>query len=248
MGKNKLKKFADMEQFSNVLQVPFHRIEDSDHALKGRWNDDFFLESKPLVLELGCGKGEYTTGLAQIAPYNNYIGVDIKGARMWKGAKYAIENDLDNVGFLRTHIEMIGQFFAPGEVSEIWLTFPDPQMKKTRKRLTSTRFIELYCSFLKPGGIVHLKTDSNFQFQYTHEVINANGFTIIDKMEDIYEAENLKPELNIKTFYEKQWLARGIKIKYISFIPHQHELIEPDVDIEPDTYRSFGRGAVAVDE
>ncbi|MDA3818814.1 MAG: tRNA (guanosine(46)-N7)-methyltransferase TrmB [Prolixibacteraceae bacterium] len=248
MGKNKLKKFADMEQFSNVLQVPFHKIKEADHVLKGRWNDDFFIEHKPIVLELGCGKGEYTTGLASISTPRNYLGVDIKGARMWKGAKYAIDNDLYNVGFLRTHIEMIGQFFAPGEVSEIWLTFPDPQMKKTRKRLTSTRFIELYRRFLKPGGIVHLKTDSNFQFQYTYEVIKANGFTIVDKMEDIYEEENLKPELNIKTYYEKQWLARGIKIKYISFIPHQHKLVEPVVDIEPDPYRSFGRGAVTVDD
>jgi tRNA (guanine-N7-)-methyltransferase len=242
VGKNKLKKFADMEQFSNVLQVPYHKIKEVDHVLKGKWNDDFFIEPKPIVLELGCGKGEYTTGLAAIDPSRNYIGVDIKGARMWKGAKYAIDNDLYNVGFLRTHIEMIEQFFAPGEVSEIWLTFPDPQMKKTRKRLTSTRFIELYRRFLKPDGTIHLKTDSNFQFQYTYEVIKANNFTIVDKIDNIYNDGNLKPELSIKTFYEKQWLARGIKIKYISFIPHQHELVEPVVDIEPDPYRSFGRG------
>ena len=247
MGKNKLSKFAEMETFSNVLQVSFHEIKHTDHPIKGRWNESFFDQPQPIILELGCGKGEYTTGLAEIVPDKNYIGIDIKGSRMWKGAKYANKERLMNVGFLRTHIEMVDQFFAPGEVSEIWLTFPDPQMKKTRKRLTSTCFIERYRKFLKTDGIIHLKTDSNFQYQYTLAMAKANGFEIISCKDNIYSTEKVDPVFQIKTYYEKQWIARGLTIKYISFIPNQNELIEPDVEIEPDTYRSFGRGAVSVD-
>lgn len=247
MGKNKLKKFADMESFSNVLQVPFHKIEHTDHEIKGNWNANFFKNNNPIVLELGCGKGEYTVGLAENDKTKNYIGVDIKGSRMWQGAKYATETGLNNAGFLRTHIELINQFFAPNEVSEIWLTFPDPQMKKTRKRLTSTRFIELYRQFLKPGGIVHLKCDSNFQYTYTFEMVKANKFEIISNIDNIYAQDKIPDVLQIKTYYEKQWLARGITSKYISFIPHQNGLIEPEVEIPEDTYRSFGRGAVTVD-
>lgn len=247
MGKNKLNKFAEMETFANVLQVPFSVLKNDDHPIKGQWNTQFFSRSLPIVLELGCGKGEYTTGLAEISADKNYIGIDIKGARMWKGAKYSNERGLTNVGFLRTNIELIDRFFAPGEVSEIWLTFPDPQMKKTRKRLTSTRFIELYRKFLKPGGIIHLKTDSNFQYRYTLEMAKANNFEIVSNNENIYDAVTVDPILQIKTYYEKQWIARGLNIKYISFIPHQKELVEPDIDIEPDTYRSFGRGALPVE-
>jgi tRNA (guanine-N7-)-methyltransferase len=247
VGKNKIAKFADMEVFSNVLQVPYHQLEHADHAIKGNWNARFFKNELPIVLELGCGKGEYTIGLAELQADKNYIGVDIKGSRMWLGAKYAIDHGLHNVGFLRTHIEMIDQFFAPGEVSEIWLTFPDPQMKKTRKRLTSTRFIELYRKFLKPGGIVHLKTDSKFQYTYTLEMLKANGFEILSNIDDIYAQEHIPDILQIKTYYEKQWLGRGIPSKYLSFVPHQKPLVEPDVEIEEDTYRSFGRGALTVD-
>ena len=236
-----------METFSNVLQVPFHQIKHTDHSIKGKWNAAFFKNDLPIVLELGCGKGEYTVGLAELDATKNYIGVDIKGSRMWQGAKYAIENNLSNVGFIRTHIEMIAQFFAPNEVSEIWLTFPDPQMKKTRKRLTSTRFIELYRNFLKPGGIVHLKCDSNFQYRYTFEMAKANNFEIISSEDNVYSKDIVKPELQIKTYYEKQWLGRGIDSKYLSFVPHQNVLVEPDVDIPEDTYRSFGRGALTVD-
>jgi tRNA (guanine-N7-)-methyltransferase len=247
VGKNKLSKFADIKTFSNVLQVPFSEVNLCDHSIKGNWNKEFFKNDFPIVLELGCGKGEYTTGLAEIEPGKNYIGIDIKGSRMWMGAKYALDNGLKNVGFLRTHIELVSKFFGANEVSEIWLTFPDPQMKKTRKRLTSTRFIELYRHFLKPQGIIHLKTDSNFQYQYTLEMAKANGFEIISNDADIYTNESIESALQIKTFYEKQWIARGIPTKYISFIPHQNQLVEPNVHIEPDTYRSFGRGAVAVD-
>jgi tRNA (guanine-N7-)-methyltransferase len=247
VAKNKHSKFVDMETFSNVLQVTFSDVTHNDHPLKGNWSRDFFHNQNPVVLELGCGKGEYTVGLAEIDSSKNYIGVDIKGSRMWQGAKHALDNGLANVGFLRTHIEMIDQFFAAGEVAEIWLTFPDPQMKRVRKRLTSTRFIAQYRHFLKPGGIVHLKTDSNFQYQYTVEMAKANGFEIVQNSENIYESGEVDQVLSIKTFYEKQWIARGIPIKFISFIPHQHELIEPDVEIEEDSYRSFGRVAVAVD-
>lgn len=235
-----------MESFQNTVQAPFRQDTIEKHELWGQWNTQFFKNSQPIVLELGCGKGEYTVGLAELDPSKNYIGVDIKGSRMWKGAKYATDNNLQNVGFLRTSIELIHLFFAPNEVSEIWLTFPDPQMKRTRKRLTSRRFIELYRRFLKPDGIVHLKTDSNFQFQYTQAIVEANGFEVRTQLSDVYAQEPEKA-LQIKTYYEKQWLARGIKIKYISFVPNSNELIEPDVDIEPDTYRSFGRGAVTVD-
>lgn len=236
-----------METFSNVVQVPFREILHNDHPLKNNWNKVFFKTGSSIILELGCGKGEYTVGLAGLYPQNNYIGVDIKGSRMWQGAKSASENGMKNVGFLRTHIEMIGQFFGKNEVAEIWLTFPDPQMKKTRKRLTSTRFIDYYRNFLQPNGIIHLKTDSNFQYQYTLEMVKANGFEIISNIENVHFGESISPELQIKTYYEKQWIARGITIKYLSFRIHQNQLIEPDIDIEPDTYRSFGRGAVVVE-
>lgn len=246
MGKNKLSKFSDMETFSNVLQVSFSDVNQQDHPIKNNWAKDFFKNNNPIVIELGCGKGEYTVGLAEMNPEINFIGIDIKGARMWKGAKYAIDKGLKNVAFLRTHIEMADKFFGENEISEIWLTFPDPQMKKTRKRLTSVRFIELYREFLKEGGIVHLKTDSNFQYKYTLAMIECNGFRILQNLQDVYENEGISEVLKIKTYYEKQWLGRGIKIKYLSFVPDQNELKEPDVDIEPDTYRSFGRGALTV--
>ncbi len=235
-----------METFSNVLQVSFSEVEQKDHPIKNNWSKDFFKNDNPIVLELGCGKGEYTVGLAEKSSQTNYIGIDIKGARMWQGAKYALENELKNVAFLRTHIEMANHFFGRNEVSDIWLTFPDPQMKKTRKRLTSTRFIELYREFLKPEGVVHLKTDSNFQYLYTLEMAKHNGFKILHNIPDIHEDVDAPQEMEIKTYYEKQWLGRGIKIKYISFIPHGEKLSEPEVDIEPDSYRSFGRGALNV--
>lgn len=247
MGKNKLSKFADMETFSNVIQVPFSEVSVCDHLLKGNWNKGFFHNDNPVVLELGCGKGEYTTGLAAVDPGKNYIGIDIKGSRMWKGAKYALDNGLKNVGFLRTNIELTNRFFGENEINEIWLTFPDPQMKKVRKRLTSTRFISLFLEFLKPGGVIHLKTDSNFQYIYTLEMARANGFEIVSDNSDIYASENIPAALQIKTYYEKQWIARGLTIKYLSFIPHNNALVEPGVTIEPDPYRSFGRGAVTVD-
>jgi tRNA (guanine-N7-)-methyltransferase len=244
VGKNKLKKFAEMETFEHVVQVPFQAIQENGFRLKGNWSNSFFGNNNPIVLELGCGKGEYTIKMAQHFPEINFIGIDIKGSRMWKGATLAKELALKNVCFLRTNIENIHLFFAPGEISEIWLTFPDPQMKKQRKRLTSISFLDNYRQVLSSEGIVHLKTDSNFMFAYTGEVIKANNFVVLHKTIDLYQSDLLDEVLSIKTFYEKQWLDRGLSIKYLSFrMNHNEQLIEPDIEIEKDPYRSFGRSA-----
>ena len=194
------------------------------------------------MLELGCGRGEYTTGLARRYADKNFIGVDIKGARMWTGATEALNEGLQNAAFLRTNIEIIERFFAPGEVSEIWLTFSDPQMKKATKRLTSTYFMERYRKFLKPDGLVHLKTDSNFMFTYTKYMIEANQLPVEFITDDLYHSGMDDDILSIRTYYEQQWLDRGLNIKYIKFrLPQEGELKEPDVEIELDGYRSYNR-------
>jgi tRNA (guanine-N7-)-methyltransferase len=243
MGKNKLAKFAELETFSHVFQVPSSTLLSGEgFSLKGKWNTGFFKNSNSIVLELGCGKGEYTVELARQFPEKNYIGVDIKGARLWAGAKESYVKEMKNVAFIRTNIEMIEHFFAENEVSEIWLTFPDPQMKKTTKRLTATNFIQNYLKFLKPDGIVHLKTDSPFMFAYTCEMVKVNNFPILQRVDDIYGTEYADKTLQIKTYYEQQWLERGLTIKYISFVPQKKkEHIEPETDIEYDEYRSFKR-------
>jgi len=243
MSKGKLQKFKEMESFLHVVQVPFSTIQHTDFYLKGIWAKEFFKNQNQLVLELGCGKGEYSVGLAQKYNQKNFLGVDIKGARLWKGAKQVEELGLKNVGFLRTNIEIIDQFFDKNEVDEIWLTFPDPQMKKTRKRLTSTTFLNKYKNFLKPGGIIHLKTDSNFQYTYTLEMIKLNGFEILAETENLYRSEILNETLQIKTYYERQWLNRGISIKYLAFKLAEKNFLEPEIEIEKDEYRSFGRTA-----
>lgn len=243
MSKGKLEKFNEMESFEHVVQAPYHSIKQDNFHLRGKWAGEFFKNQNPIVLELGCGKGEYTVQLAEKNPHKNFIGVDIKGARLWKGAKQAKDKGLKNVAFLRTNIEIIAQFFGVGEVDEIWLTFPDPQMKKTRKRLTSTIFLNKYKNFLKPDGIIHLKTDSNFQYTYTHAMVHLNKFNVLAETDNLYEWEGINNILRIKTFYEKQWLDRGIKIKYLAFNIHDSEFIEPDIEIEKDEYRSFGRDA-----
>ena len=243
MGKNKLAKFEEMATFEHVVQAPYRTIKTYDFHLKGKWAEGFFKNQNPIILELGCGKGEYTVKLAEKNPHLNYIGVDIKGSRLWKGAKDAMLKELKNVAFLRTNIELISQFFGENEISEIWLTFPDPQMKKTRKRLTSTTFLNKYKTFLVNNGIIHLKTDSNFQFSYTRELVYLNGFEVLAETENLYESELLNETLQIKTFYEKQWLSRGITIKYIAFRLNEKKYVEPEIEIEKDEYRSFGRSA-----
>ncbi|MDO5570720.1 MAG: tRNA (guanosine(46)-N7)-methyltransferase TrmB [Bacteroidales bacterium] len=243
MGKNKLQKFDDMNGYPHVFQFPFGTLKESGFDMKGKWGKDFFKNDNPIVLELGCGKGEYAVGLAKMYPNKNFIGVDIKGARMWTGAKESFENGMKNVAFLRTNIELIDNFFDKGEISEIWITFPDPQMKKVTKRLTSTRFMQLYLEILNSDGLVHLKCDSNFLFTYTTEMVKTNNFPVIFKTEDLYHSDiNDDMLLSIRTYYEQQWIERGINIKYIKFQPQQRDqFIEPDVEIELDSYRSFNR-------
>ena len=245
MGKNKLKKFADMETIDFVFQYPFARLQKEPFPLKGRWGADFFGNDKPIVLELGCGKGEYTVGLARRFPDKNFIGVDIKGARMWTGASEARDTGMKNVAFVRTSIELIDSFFAPGEVGEIWITFPDPQMKKATKRLTSTRFMNLYRRILVDNGLIHLKTDSPFLYTYTDLMVKLNSLPVVESTADLYASGSAGDILDIKTHYERQWLARGLTIKYLQFrLPVEGDLAEPTDEIEPDTYRSYSRGYI----
>ena len=219
MGKDKLKRFSEIKTFDNVLQP--NVTHDIDHPIKGKWHDKFN-NKQPITLELGCGRGEYTVGLAQKFPKKNFIGIDIKGARLWRGAKTAKENNLNNVKFLRTKVDFINHFFSKNEVNEIWLTFSDPQPKKPRKRLTSPLFIERYQNILSKDGIIHLKTDSDLLYEYTIEQIKENNYSTIDNISDIYNDfdcldKEIQNVLGIKTFYEEKWLEEGKKIKYVSF-------------------------------
>ena len=243
MGKNKLKKFAEMETLSCVHQYPQSAL-DGECPLRGKWGSEVFGNSNPIVLELGCGKGEYAVGMGKLYPDRNFIGIDIKGARMWTGAKEVDQLGLTNVAFLRTSIHLLPHFFAPGEVSEIWITFPDPQMKKVNKRLTGTHFLDIYRQVLAPGGIIHLKTDSPFLFAYTTAMLEHNSITPLHATADLYNSPLDAVVPPIRTYYEQQWLGRGIPSKYIAWRLPSDEvaLSEPDVEIEPDTYRSFGRG------
>ena len=247
MSKGKLQKFAEMETFPNVFQFPYSAMADNKpFAMKGSWRSDYFHNDNPIVLELGCGKGEYTVGLARLFPNVNFIGVDIKGARMHQGAKQALEEKLPNVAFLRTNIEIIDRFFDNDEVQEIWLTFSDPQMKNPRKRLSSTYFLQRYRHFLTDGGIVHLKTDSNFLFTYTSLMVEHNKLSLVFKTDDLYHTEGIdeatRQILGIQTYYESQWIERGLNIKYLKFhLPKASELEESDVEIPLDEYRSYKR-------
>ena len=248
MSRNKLQKFAEMEALPNVFQYPYAVLHDGGGCpLKGRWREEVFGNTHPIVLELGCGRGEYTVGLGERNPETNFIGIDVKGARMWAGASQANETGMKNVVFLRTDIELLDHFFAPGEVNELWLTFPDPQMQKARKRLTGTRFMALYSRILPPdGGRIHLKTDSPFLFSYTREMLRVNDLQEEVCTADLY-ADLANPALDearaIRTCYEQQWLSRGMTIKYLRFrLTPRTAWKEPDVEIERDTYRSYGRG------
>jgi tRNA (guanine-N7-)-methyltransferase len=218
--KNKLKKFAQINSFSNVVQ-PEIKFPATNFPYKGRWNSNFFRNNNPIILEIGCGKGEYTIGLAKAHPDKNFIGIDIKGDRIWKGAKEALEEGIFNAAFLRIQAERINYFFAQDEVSGIWITFPDPQLRGSRKkkRLTSPQFLNRYYDLLKPSGLIHLKTDSKELFEFTHEVIQADGHTVIYSINDLYDEKNTPEPLlkDIQTYYERMHISKGISIKYLCF-------------------------------
>ncbi len=219
MGKDKLRKFRENLGFACFLQPEFDDVFRRDHPMKGNWNRDFFKNDRPIVLELGCGKGEYTIALAERDPQRNYIGIDIKGARMWRGAKTATERQMTNVGFLRTRVEFLGGLFAEGEVSEIWITFPDPQLKSRRakKRLTSPFFLELYARLLRADGRINLKTDSKHLYGYTGEVIRRYGLPCEVSNPDIYGSGYADEVLSVKTAYESRFLGMGLPITYTRF-------------------------------
>ncbi len=219
MGKDKLRRFRENETFACFLQPAFEEVFRTDHPIKGHWARDFFHNDRPIVIELGCGKGEYTVALAERDPERNYIGIDIKGARMWRGAKTATERHLANVGFLRTRIEFINSLFGEGEVSEIWITFPDPQLKTRRaaKRLTSPEFLARYARLLAPEGEIHLKTDSKHLYAYTQAVIDRFGLPCSVANPDIYGTGYADEVLSVKTAYESRFLKMGLPITYTCF-------------------------------
>ncbi|MCQ2975624.1 MAG: tRNA (guanosine(46)-N7)-methyltransferase TrmB [Bacteroidales bacterium] len=227
MSKNKLEKFAEMANFKNVIQPENPEYTLENYVLRGKWCKEFFGNNNPLTLELGCGKGEYTIGLSKLNKDINYIGVDIKGARIWRGAKTAIENNISNAGFLRTRIDMIKNYFGENEVSEIWITFPDPQPKKQNKRLTSAQFLNMYRLICKDDAIINLKTDSRLMHFYTRALLKANNIEPLMATDNLYENENISDVLKIRTFYESMFLNEGKKITYLRFkISKNKEIIE----------------------
>ncbi len=220
-GKNKLARFQELDTLSHVIQPTkdevLERLE-----LSGKWNSDFFKNSNPIIIELGCGRGEYSTKLGLLNPSKNYIGVDIKGARMWYGAKAVLANGLSNIGFLRTRIEWIKYCFNPGEIDEIWITFPDPQIKhqRAKHRMIGPEFLYTYQQLLKPGGVIHLKSDSEFLHGYLHGIIKTRDLTIHESYHDIYKQLTDKPDHDAfatKTYYEKIWIKSGKPITYLKF-------------------------------
>jgi len=219
-SKNKLKRFKENESFSNLFQPSREELLNDRFALKGRWHQDYFKNDKPIVLELGCGKGEYSLGLSERCPDKNFIGIDIKGARIWRGAKTALAEQRQNIAFIRMQIELIESTFAPGEVSEIWITFPDPQIKykRTKHRLTNPDFLKKYKNILTDDGVIHLKTDSEFLHGYTIGLLQGAGHDILYAHHDIYVNQEAPEEVvNIQTFYEKQFLEQGKAITYLRF-------------------------------
>ncbi len=218
MGKKKLQRFEELRTLERVFQ-PEGMFLDRVYELRGNWNKKVFNNNQPLILELGCGKGEYTVGLAKRNPQNNYIGVDIKGARIWRGAKTINDENILNAAFLRTHIDQLAAFFDTNEIAEIWITFPDPQpqLSRTRKRLTSPKFLTIYKRLLAPGGVIHLKTDNRPLYEYTLEVIKAEGLELISHSDDIYSDHKEGVLTEVQTTYEKRFLAQGLSIHHIAF-------------------------------
>ena len=219
MGKDKLKRFAENKTFACFVEPEFEQMFRTEHPLKGNWHKDFFHNDNPIVLELGCGKGEYTVALAERNPDKNFIGVDIKGARMWRGAKTATERGMTNVGFLRARIEFIASLFAAGEIAELWITFPDPQLKtrRAKKRLTSPIFLEYYAKLLAEDGWINLKTDSQHLYNYTQAVISEFDLPCEVANNDIYGSGYADEVLSVKTAYETVYLQRGLPITYTRF-------------------------------
>ena len=233
MGKDKIKRFEENKSFDALVQPDFSEMFKMDYKLKGKWASEFFKNDKPIVLELGCGRGEYSVELGKHYPDKNFIGIDIKGARLWRGAKTVTEEGISNVGFLRTRIEFINSFFAKDEISEIWITFPDPQLRKTRvkKRLTAPEFLPMYSNFLKNDGFINLKTDCQHLYEYTKAVAECNNLTVTESSNDIYaNADKFIPELvTIQTTYEKKFLKEGMAITYIKFsLDGKDEFERPD--------------------
>ena len=218
MGKNKLARFEENLTFPNLFQVSYEDLKNNKFEMKGCWHEQFFGNDNPIVLELGCGKGEYTVALARKYPEKNFIGIDIKGARLWRGCKTSNEEGMKNVAFIRTRIQLIEQFFAHGEVSEIWVTFPDPQPKKPNKRLTSERFLSYYKNILSPDSTIHLKTDSYELYDYTlNEVIPQGNYQVVFATDDLYGTPCDLEVCEVQTFYESMFLKEGKKITYIQF-------------------------------
>ena len=219
-SKNKLKRFSENETFENVFQPTREEVVGNKFPLRGKWNNEFFKNNNPIVLELGCGKGEYSVGLAERFPEKNFIGIDIKGARFWRGAKAAVESGMNNVAFVRTQIELIHHIFTENEVSEIWITFPDPQIKykRTKHRMTNSEFLNNYKKILKPNGLMHLKTDSEFMHGYTLGLLHGEGHEVLYANHNIYKNEGAPAEVTeIQTFYENQYLEVNKPITYIQF-------------------------------
>lgn len=219
-SKNKLKRFKENETFHNVFQPTRSQLVDEVYQYKGQWNDQVFKNNNPIVLELGCGKGEYTVALAKQYPNKNFIGIDIKGARFWRGAKTAVEEDIPNAAFIRTQIELIEYVFAENEVDEIWITFPDPQIKykRTKHRMTNSEFLKRYKKVLKPEGVMNLKTDSEFMHGYTLGLLHGEGHEVLYANNDVYRQEGSPEEVtSIQTFYEGQYLEQNKPITYIRF-------------------------------
>lgn len=219
-SKNKLKRFKENETFQNVFQPTREEVVSNNFPLRGKWNSDFFNNQNPIIIELGCGKGEYSVGLAAHFPNKNFIGIDIKGARFWRGAKTANEEGMLNVAFVRAQIELINHIFSDGEVDEIWITFPDPQIKykRTKHRMTNSEFLKMYKKILKPNGVVNLKTDSEFMHGYTLGLLHGEGHEVEYANHNVYKNEGAPAEVtSIQTFYEKQYLEINKAITYIRF-------------------------------